>query len=59
MVPGLRPGGGDPETMEIISWRFFMDGNEYMVGLVSSLIGAFIISAFIAAFTIVGWVLSL
>lgn len=36
-----------------------MDGNEYMVGLVPALIAAFIISAFIAAFTIVGWVLSL
>jgi len=36
-----------------------MDGNEYMAGLVPALIAAFIISAFIAAFTIVGWVLSL
>ncbi|GEM_PF-1136806 len=36
-----------------------MDGNEYTVGLVSSLIAAAIIAAFIAGFGILGWVLSL
>jgi hypothetical protein len=36
-----------------------MDSENHQMVLVSSLIGAFIISAFIAAFTIVGWVLSL
>jgi hypothetical protein len=36
-----------------------MEGNEYMVGLVSSIIAAAIISTFIAAFGILGWVLSL
>ena len=36
-----------------------MEGNEYIVGLVSSIIGAVLVCSFIAAFAIIHWVLSL
>jgi hypothetical protein len=57
VVPGLRPGGGDPETVEIISWRFFMESEGWTIGLVSAFIAVAILTAVIAAFSMVTWVL--
>jgi hypothetical protein len=48
-----------PGTVEIINRRIVMDGNEYIVGLVSALIGAAIVASFIAAFGILIFVVSL
>jgi len=44
-------------TVEIISWRFFMESEGWTIGLVSAFIAVAVLTGIIAAFSMLTWVL--